>query len=188
MYKGFMLEDKIPPPPSNPLHWPQKPFHVCNPSFTDGQSSLIQPRSVLYYIAYCPLSTLVNGFQVEWFMMCRQTDRQAPCISQKQSPQPHKRHARTDTDTPIITSLQHNSTQRRFPKLHLGLHHYLCLCSSLSLWQEVGTAPIMPGMQQPWWQSALRRLEGSRWGLPVLEVDWLLGIVAERGLQAYQWG
>lgn len=39
-----------------------------------------------------------------------------------------------------------------------------------------------------WWQSALRRLRGSSWGLPVLECDWLVGIVAKRRQLAYPGG
>lgn len=56
--------------------------------------------------------------------MCKQTDRQTPSVPRTHSSQPRKEHAcaftRTDTDTPIITSLQDNSTQRRLPRLHHG--------------------------------------------------------------------
>lgn len=84
--------------------------------------------------------------------MCRQTDRQAPSVPQTHSLLLDTGHTypftRTDTDTPIITSLQDNSTQRRLPRLHLGAMPPLRQCVSLSYcWQEVGTAPIILGTQ-----------------------------------------
>lgn len=140
-------------------------------------SPLIQPSFVVYYIAYCLLSTLANGFQVEWFIMFRQTDRQAPFIPLSRS---LTRGMDTHSHAPqriLQSSLPCRTIAPKgdYPDFISGLCHP-SVCVSLC-WRKVGTGPTM--LCKWWWQSTLRKLEGSSWGLPVLEFDWW--ILLQRG-------
>lgn len=108
-------------------------FFFCNPSFTACPSPLFHPSSVLSYIAF-PL--LWMGFRYSDLSCAARVIDKPPPFLTTHSSQPHKRPAcmftRTDTDTPIITSLQDNSTQRRLPRLHLGATHLsVCLLTTL---------------------------------------------------------
>lgn len=110
-------------------------------------------------VAHCPLSTVANRYQVGWFIRSRPTDRPSPlpfprCI-------PHKRWG-----TEAGRAHHHlSSSHRHYPDFiqrlcypFFPLHVSVVLCC-----QEVGTAPIMPGMQGVMTASS-RTVEGVQTG------------------------